>query len=58
VHGGTAYNKIKKFPSLLINKEDSSDKEIEDEQHEAEEENESMTSEENQLDKQEQMILP
>ena len=43
----------KKGTSLLINKEDSSDEEIEDEQYGAEEENECLTSQENQSDNQE-----
>jgi len=40
----------KKGTSLLINKEDSSDKDIEDEQYEAQEEDASVTSEEYQPD--------
>jgi len=55
--GTTPMNAPKKLPatsdkkgtSLLINKEDSSDKEIEDEQYEAEKEDTSMTPEEYQM---------
>ena len=43
----------KKVTSLLINKEDSSDKEMEDGQYETEEEDMSMTSEEHELDNKE-----
>jgi len=50
MHRGTACDNRKKGTSLLINKEDSFDKEIEDEQCETEEENTSMTSEEHKLD--------
>ena len=48
----------KKGTSLLINKEDSSDKELEDGQYEREEEDASMSSEEHELDNQENMVLP
>ena len=44
-----------KGTSLLINKEDSSDEEIEDEQYGAEEENECLTSQENQSNNQEKI---